>query len=134
MNLDKISFYASKAIDSLFIFNPTGTALGVLIGILLDGLLVVFSPFLKPLNIAALKIWHLIAFGVFGMNILNYLKRDNIPKELGNALLFIEQQRKAGLISDAQAKMHTNALLRSLVEKVTLDDTIAKNRLVNDSE
>lgn len=64
MNAEQLTVFTRKAINILFVSNPRGTSLGVLTGIVLDGLIGLFSPFLKTIsiiNISIVKLWHLMA-------------------------------------------------------------------------
>lgn len=126
MNGDQISELARKALNILFVSNPKGTSLGVLAGAILDGLLGVFSPAFKSIawiNISAVKTWHLVAFGVFSMNLPSYFKRNNIDPSIMNAISFIEDQKKKGNISNWQAKQMYLNLHQKVLESVALDSS-----------
>ena len=81
MNTNETSEITRKAINILFVANPKGTSIGIFLGVVLDGLVGLFTPLLKSiqwLSISAIKTWHLIGFGVFSMNLPSYLKRKEV--------------------------------------------------------
>lgn len=126
MNGDQVSEITRKSINILFVSNPKGTSLGVLVGVVVDGLLGVFSPALKAiewLNVAAIKTWHLIGLGIFSMNLPTYLKRNKIDPSIINAISFIENEREKGNISDWQARQMYSNLHQKVLESVTLESS-----------
>jgi len=125
MNSEQFTEFTRKAINILFVANPTGTSIGVLLGVVFDGLLGLFSPFLKTvetLNVAAIKLWHLIGLGIISINIPVYFRRKEVDPSIQNAIDFIEKQRKNKKISDWQAKQMYADLLKKVLENVTLDN------------
>jgi hypothetical protein len=125
MNADNASEVARKAINILFVANPRGTSIGVFIGVVLDGLIGLFAPLLKGIeviSISAIKLWHLIGFGVVSMNLPSYLKRKAIDPSIANAILFIEKEKEKGNILEWQARQMYANLYAKVLESVTLED------------
>lgn len=126
MNDDELSELARKAINILFVSNARGTSIGILIGVVLDGLIGLFSPILKAiewLSISSIKIWHLIGLGVVCMNLPSYLMRKKIDPSIENAITFIEDEKAKGNIADWQAKqMYTN-LHQKVLDNVAIEVT-----------
>ena len=124
MNNEEITGFFRKSISIFFVSNPRGTSMGVLVGVVLDGVLGLFSPALKSLealNLGAIKMWHLIGLGVVSMNLPSYLRRNEIDPSILNAIKYIEEQKKSHNISDWQAsQMYTN-LHNKVLESVTLN-------------
>lgn len=121
---DKATASIKIATDILFVKNPVGTSMGVLTGVILHGIVGMFSPFLvslKVINPSALNIGHYIAIGVFGFNVGNFRRRHKINPEIEEALAFIKQMRKEGKISASQAKLEYLSLIKKVVENVQLD-------------
>lgn len=126
MNGDQVSEITRKVVNILFVSNPKGTSLGVLVGVVLDGFLGVFSPALKAIewiNVAAIKTWHLIGLGVFSMNLPSYLKRNDIDTSIINAISFIESEKEKGNVSDWQARQMYFNLHQKVLESITLESS-----------
>ncbi|WP_100636071.1 hypothetical protein [Marinomonas sp. ef1] len=124
MNQEFVTEFIRKSINILFVSNPRGTSLGVLIGVILDALLGLASPILKTveaLSFGAIKMWHLIALGVVSMNLSSYLRRKEVDQSIVKAIEYIEEQKKNGSISDWQAKQMYVNLHNKVLESVTLD-------------
>lgn len=124
MNQESVTEFIRKSINILFVSNPRGTSLGVLIGVILDALLGLASPILKTveaLNFGAIKMWHLICLGVFSMNLPSYLRRKEVDPSIAKAIEYIEEQKKNGTISDWQAKQMYVNVHNKVLESVTLD-------------
>lgn len=124
MNQESVTEFFRKSINILFVSNPQGTSLGVLIGVVLDALLGLASPILKTveaLNFGAIKMWHLIGLGVASINIPIYLRRKEVDQSIVKAIEYIEEQKKNGTISDWQAKQMYVNLHNKVLESVTLD-------------
>lgn len=125
MNNDEITEVFRKAINILFVSNPRGTSIGVLIGVILDGLLGLFSPALKAieiLNIGVVKMWHLVGLGVASMNLPSYLRRNEIDPSISSAVKYIEDQKKNGRITEWQARQMYVNLHQKVLENVTLNN------------
>ncbi|MFT6910311.1 MAG: hypothetical protein ACJAS1_007039 [Oleiphilaceae bacterium] len=124
MNADEISRITRKAINILFVANPRGTSLGIFIGVVLDGLVGLFTPLLKSIqwiSISAIKTWHLISLGVFSMNLPSYLKRKEIDPSIKNAISFIESEKGKGNITEWQARQMYVNLHTKVLESVALE-------------
>lgn len=136
MNDKKITEIFRKAINILFVSNPRGTSIGVLIGVILDGLLGLFQPILKAaeaFNWGAIKMWHLVGFGVLSMNLPSYLRRKDIDPSILNAIKYIEDQKANEQISDWQASQMYVNLHQKVLENIDLDNaTNEAYRKIND--
>lgn len=125
MNQDQISGFLRKAINVLFVSNPRGTSIGILIGVLLDGLLGFIAPMAKSwewANISAIRVWHLMAGGIVIMNLPGYLARKKIDQSILNAIDYIETQKSNGAISEWDARQMYRNLHQKVLESVTLDE------------
>lgn len=122
--LDKVTYIAKIATDILFIKNPINTSMGAFFGIVLNGLLGLFDPFLKTINfiaISSLNLFHEMAIGIFLFNIKPFLNRNKINPEVENAINFIDEQMKAGRINKTEAQLRYRALISKMVENVQFD-------------
>lgn len=128
MSQDKVTEVARRAINILFVSNPKGTSIGVLLGVILHGIIGVFSPAIKTiewLNIGALQLWHLICLGVATMNIPPYLKRHKIDPTIQSAFDYIKLQHDSGNITEWQARQMYLNLSRKVLENIVLEKDIA---------
>ncbi len=124
MKNEIVTQYIRKSINILFVSNPRGTSLGVLIGIVFDGMIGLFSPYLKSIeiiNIDAVKIWHMIGLGIIFTNLPEFLKRNETDPSILNAIKYIENQKAKKNISDWQAKQMYMNLHQKVLENITLD-------------
>ncbi|MCR8923795.1 hypothetical protein NO559_13520 [Dasania sp. GY-MA-18] len=124
MNEEGITEFFRKSINILFVSSPRGTSIGVLIGVILDGLLGLAYPLVKSiefLNFSAIKMWHLIGLGVVSIHLPSYLRRKEVDQSILNAIKYIEDQKKNKSISDWQAKQMYFNLHNKVLESVTLN-------------
>lgn len=133
MNQDDLSLFVRKALNILFVANPKGTSIGVLIGVVLDGLIGLFGPTLKAfqaINISVIKMWHLVALGVVGINMPSYLRRKEIDPSIVNAMNYIEEQATKSQLPDWQVKQMYKDLYQKVLDNMSLDiesEKIAQN-------
>lgn len=128
-SLDKISYAAKLATDVLFVRNPVGTSMGVLTGVILDGVISGASQFFNlfiGIKQAGVSIIHWIAMGIFGFNIRTWMKRDEIDPKINEVFQFIEEQVRQGKLSRAQAKLRYNEIIVKVVENVRFDSETAE--------
>lgn len=124
MNADEVTQVLRKSINILFVSNPRGTSLGVCIGVAIDMLLGVFSPAIKTIeliDVSKIKTWHLMSLGVLGMNFPAYIKRNKVDDSIINAIEYIEEQKRKGVIAEWQSRQMYNNLHNKVLEKVMLD-------------
>jgi hypothetical protein len=118
---DDITAAIKAATDILFFRNPLGTAMGVLFGFVLHGIVIVLSPFIEFLNNIRLNLIYYLAVGIFVFNIRYYLQQRNaIPEEVDDALSFIQRQADTGAISHYQAQLYRQALIKQVLESFTV--------------
>jgi hypothetical protein len=130
MKNEELTEFLRKSINILFVSNPRGTSIGVLTGVVLDGLLGLLSPALKAieaLNFSAIKMWHLVGLGVISTNLPSYLRRKEIDQSILNAIKYIEEQKKNKNISDWQVRQMYANLHNKVLESVTLNEDAQGN-------
>lgn len=136
MSAEQITELARRSINILFISNPKGTSIGVLAGVVCDGVLGLFAPALKAIeliNIAAIKAWHLIGLGVITANLPSYLRRSEIEPSIVKAIDFIEEQKKKGNINEWQARQMYANLHSKVLDNIVLDNNSKDtSRKIND--
>jgi hypothetical protein len=101
--------------------------MGVLFGIILQGLVTLFSPLIEAttaLRISALNFLHYIAFGAFLFNTKNFLNRSKVPPEVREVLAFVDEQLEAGELNPHQAKLYRLEIIRNVIENYPLNKEI----------
>ena len=139
-NLDAITIYLKKSTDILFLQNPVGTSLGVLSGIILNGLNVLFAPMIESflqLKVSLLNIWFFWASSIFGFNIGPFVKKKKLSPSINEALQLINNQVTSGKITSSQAALLYNELIRKVISNVELQDGFLEktkeiNKILND--
>lgn len=124
MNLDDTTLIIRKALNFLFVANPRGTSIGIFFGVILDGLIGFFSPALKLIEVVdhtAIKMWHLIGFGVVLMNLGPYFKRNEVDPKVVSSIEYIEKKAKELNMPDWQVKKMYFDLFQMVLKNVTLD-------------
>jgi len=125
MNGDQTSEFFRRAINVLFVANPKGTSIGILLGVVLDGVIGFFSPLLKTVewvSVSAIKIWHLMGLGALIMNLPAYISRKDVDASIVKAFKFIGEQKASGNISEWQSKQMYVNLLNKVLESVALNE------------
>ena len=126
---DQVTEFFRKAMNILFVSNPQGTSIGVLIGVVLHAFLGLLTPLLTPItwiDMSFVKLWHLTALGVLIMNTPAYLRRDKLDPEITHILQFISDQKAAGNISNTVAK----EMYKNLIEEVFHNYTNKNKKVV----
>src|SRR5437763_1479235 len=95
--LDGLTANFKRAADVLFILNPRGTSIGVMLGILLHGVALVFSPVFQRhrdvLDVAQVSVYHWIAGGIVVLNLPTFLRRRALPFEIEDAFEAIRRSK-----------------------------------------
>ncbi|QXO19238.1 hypothetical protein [Vibrio ostreae] len=123
MNIDDITQLFRKSLNLLFVANKQGTSLGVVMGVLSDGIIGTLMPTLKTisgLDFGTVEIWHLIALWVVAFNIKPYLNRHSPDPKIDAAISKIKDMEASGQITKAQAKMHYHELSLRVLESVKM--------------
>jgi hypothetical protein len=118
---DYASTVARRAIDALFLFNPLGTAIGILVGVVLDGtrtaLLPAFAHAQSVIDLSRLRAWHSIALAVVLVNLPNFIAgRRELPPEVEEAFEVIK--RLEGKVPPQQIKWQYVKLCAAVVARV----------------
>ena len=124
MSGDQVSQIIRKAINILFVSNPKATSIGIVIGVVIDGVIGLFTPFLKGIewiSISSVKMWHLIGLGIITMNLPSYLRRKEVDPSIKNAIEFIEKEKTKGNVTEWQARQMYSNLHQKVLENVVLE-------------
>ena len=121
---DSLTGFAKRATDILFVQNPKGTALGVLFGFILHGLVLLFNPTLSRLTAVDFnKVYtvYYIFFGMFIFNIHSFFKRKEFSPEIEKAFDAIRAARKSGNMGALEAKIEYRKLIQKVLEEVIVN-------------
>ncbi|WP_157721398.1 hypothetical protein [Vibrio gazogenes] len=121
--MDAVTKYLKISTDILFVKNPVATSMGTLFGIITHGLFGLFSPVIQSIQsiqVISLNVFHFIALGIFGFNIKGWKNQYKVSLEIENAIAFINQQEKKGLISELEARQQYRALISQAVKNVVV--------------
>src|SRR5438045_3113050 len=103
--LDKnnnISALLKRATDSLFALNRIGTSMGILFGIVLEGIIKIFDPLLKnqqTVDFKRINTIYYILFGVFLFNLPHLFRRPRLDPQIELALAAISKAKREQHIS-----------------------------------
>jgi hypothetical protein len=116
---DNITGYLRKAIDTLFILSPENTSLGILFGLIVDGLSEIFKPFLinysNLIDLTKIGTMRFIVFGIFIFNLPLMFKRPKLPQDIEIALALIKDAKRKKGLSNLQIKqMYLNLFQKIL--------------------
>lgn len=114
------------ATDILFVRNPIGTSMGTVFGIVLHGLVSLFTPLLQlieAIKISSVSVFHFIALGIFGFNIKHLKNYHKVSPEIEEAITFIEVQQRKGNITKWDARQRYRELVSQAVENAHLNKT-----------
>ena len=128
MNMEYFTVFFRKAFNILIVDNPKGTAIGLLAGFGFHGMFLFFNPVMTQyssiVSPSSFERWHFIAIFVVLFNIHKYWSRDKIPKEIKERIQFIEEQWKAGRMSNVEYKQAHRKLQEKVLDSVTLPEDI----------
>lgn len=123
IDMDSITKHLKMVTDILLVKNPVGTSMGILFGVVAHGIFGMVSPIIQSIDsikIEALNALHFIAAGVFGFNVKSWKNQHKVSLEIENAIAFINEQERNGIISEFEAKQQYRELVSKAVENVVV--------------
>lgn len=133
---DRLTLLLRRATDAIFMENYLGTSVGVLIGIILDGVAEITKELLPATApvLTTLGLWFWIPVGIAPFALATYRRRMRLPRAIDMALAEIRYARRRGDITDVQAQLLASHLLTKLTERtalriVTLDDAALQQEM-----
>lgn len=116
-DLDGATAHLRRALDVLFLSNPVGTSLGVLLGLVLHAAArAAADASLRPLA----PWWAWVAAAVFAFNIGPYLRRHRLDPSLQNALAWLREEESRSLLPRSEIRQ----MYRDLYQRVLNDVTV----------
>lgn len=124
---DNVTSIIKRSIDFIFLRNPLGTSMGVLFGIILYWLVMLFTPFLnsyKNINIQAIRIEFLIPLGIFLFNMKFFFGGDDkLDLEVERRLAQVRKSERNKLITKAEARLQYTNIIRKYVESYSKEES-----------
>jgi hypothetical protein len=123
MNMDEVSGFASKALDFLFLKNPTRTSIGIIMGIVLSGFSPVFSPVLSDFinfNFSVVHPVAWIALGILVCNLRGSPFKEKLPEDIEVAFDLLRKAEKAG-ISKEELKLSCKMIVIRYIQNIGLN-------------
>jgi len=121
---DQLTGLLRRSIDTLFLENPVGTSLGILLGLVMDGVFsasaAVFQGWIARAR-EALHWWTWVAFGILGFNLRPFLRRHKLDPALLEALDFIKQQERDKTVPKWQIRAMYQNLFTKVLERLVLE-------------
>lgn len=116
---NNLSGYLKKAIDTLFILSPESTSLGVLFGVIMDGIFKIFKPLLinysGVIEVSKIGTLWFIILGIFIFNLPLLFKNPKLPKDIEIALSLINDAKRKKNLSQLQIRqMYLNLFQKVL--------------------
>lgn len=124
VNKDTLSSLAKRATDILFVMNPKGTSVGVVFGVVLDGLVKILEPTLKKQQVADFSKANPVYFVFFGILLFNLpsaLRRQRLDPQVEAALRSIRKAQRDGDVTKVQARLMYLNLYEKVLAQITLD-------------
>ncbi|MBR3570609.1 MAG: hypothetical protein IKN96_07420 [Oscillibacter sp.] len=117
--MDKATSFAERALDMLFIRNPSKTGLGVLLGVVLH---TVSDNVIRITKIAVtLPIYFWIAVGILSLNLRNLLfAQHTIDEELEVKMHYIKEAQKSTKFTESEKRQQWRNFI-ALVNKKALE-------------
>src|SRR5688572_4444675 len=128
MDKDVATGWIKKAIDTLFIFNPKATSMGILFGCIGFGLVSAFRPFFEQPNITRVfdisrfSWWLYLILGVFLFNLPHLFRQEPLPPSVLRAFQTIEEGKKKGNLTKPQVRLQYLSVISQVVAQVKLDE------------
>jgi hypothetical protein len=122
--VEQVMLHVKRAINFLFVNNPKGTSLGILLGVCLRAVWMAFEPSLKRLpwiNAAALNEFVWVCFGVLLFNLRGAFRSTSLPPDLEAALAAIRTAVSEGELTKAQVRTMYLSLYGQVLQRVTLE-------------
>ena len=113
--MDKFTYYISRAINVLFLYNVLGTSYGVLVGLLLLSLQDVFASLYPPIGL--IKGFGFVLFGILLFNIKFMIKRKYEDPNIEAKLKYIREMLKEGKFTEAEKR----AIWRNAINSIVLE-------------
>jgi hypothetical protein len=115
---DQATSVIKRAVDLLFVKNPKGTSMGVLLGLLAETIIKI----LGSTEFSKVGTLYYILLGVFVFNLPSALRRHRLDPQIEAALHSINKARRNGSISRQQEREMYIRLYERVLEQIDLKE------------
>lgn len=112
---DQLTYHASRAINTLLLYNILGTSYGILVGVFILSIQKVIASFLPIFDL--IEWYGFIAFGILLFNIKPIVKKEYLDPDIEKRLVYIRQIIKEGNLTKAEER----AIWRNAVDSIIMD-------------
>lgn len=110
---EQLTYQASRAINTLFLYNVLGTSYGILFGVFIISIQKVIAIYCP---IFGLIEWYgFIAFGVLLFNIKPIVKKEYLDPDIEKQLVYIRQIIKEGNLTKAEERTIWRNAVNSII-------------------
>ena len=115
--IDKITSLVERALNMLFIRNPTKTSLGVLLGVILHTIVDNLIRITKVTLTFPIYFW--IALSVFALHFRSLFTHHAIDEELETQMHYIEEVQKKGHFTEREKRQQWRNYISRVYEKAS---------------
>ena len=115
MEKDKITYYISRAINTLFLYNIEGTSFGVLLGVVIMAVQDLIATYFPPFGL--IKGYGFIAFAILLFNIKPFVKKKYIDPNIEKQLAYIRQVIKEGKFTESEERALWRKAINSILSE-----------------
>src|SRR3954471_24334383 len=124
---DAATLFAKRAIDFMFVANPSGTSFGILLGVVINAVMALFQPLLSMLryiDLRRINVAETIAIGVVAMNIRT-VRRRRLPPQIEALFAESKEAVQSGALTEADLRQRYRALIDVVIANVQIDSETA---------
>lgn len=110
---EQLTYQASKAINTLFLYNVLGTSYGILLGVFLMSLQKVIATYFPIFG--QIEWYGFMAFGVLLFNIKPIVKKEYLDPDIEKRLVYIRQIIKEGNFTKAEERTIWRNAVNSII-------------------
>lgn len=115
MNKDKLTYYISRAINFLLLYNPVGTSFGILLGTTVLGFQKIIASYFAPFGLID---WYaFITLGVLFGNIKPIITKKYLDPDTERQLVYIRQYIKEGKFTESEERAIWRKAINSIIEE-----------------
>lgn len=115
MGKDKLTYFVSKAINTIFLYNIVGTSRGVLLGVVLASIQDLIASYFPPVGL--IRGYGFIAFGILIFNIKPFVKKKYLDPNIEKQLAYIRQVIKEGKFTESEERALWRKVINSILSE-----------------
>lgn len=127
---DKLTYYFSRSIDTLFAGNPQKTSLGIFLGIVCKGGTDILFQFIGiTFNFSYL---FCISLGIILLHLPSIFSKHKIDEELETMMYYLRQAQKHGNFSESEKRLQWRQFVELVFKKTAENLEAAKSLKAED--